>query len=476
MKIAAALPEARFTPAGVVRALGQYRWRCTAFFCVSIAAGLASILLIAPEYQSNALLMVRFGQQQVYRSPVGSDSALIAQGGSDGSVDMVNTQVQLLRSRDVIEPVIQQIGLARLYPDLVKEQPAGSQLAGPASHGITVGWQKAFQFYRDVMPTYMTTGDSAMERAVRRFESDLTVQQARASLLLQVSYRNRDPLLAREVLEKLIEMQRQVSATLDGNDQTKFYTVSIEQTRRSLLDAGDRLTQFRLQQGIIAYKEQLPILLQQRQGLQQDRERLDQALQGVEQRNLKLAKQLAALPANVTAFTDTQASLQLPGTTRNVRNPLVGEVESALAKGQAEGADLSGRIAQVAKQIDAVEGTIRRASELDAQRAIVENDVASLAGSLKALTSRAEEAKLINELSRQTSSSLSVAQKPTQPEPDVPVRPAPVRYMAVASVVGVLGALTLAMASAVFDARSRHEPAAAQAGAFMRRPSLEPGE
>ena len=70
--------------------------------------------------------------------------------------------------------------------------------------------------------------------------------------------------------------------------------------------------------------------------------------------------------------------------------------------------------------------------------------------SLKNLTARAEEAALLNELTHQELNSVSVAQKPTQPHENNPVRPAPLKYMVVAFSVGLLAAVTVAVASMMF--------------------------
>ena len=278
----------------------------------AILIGFALIWIIQPVYELSALLLVKFGQQQVYRSPVGLDATPIAAGGSQLSDDMVNTQVQMLQSRDVIEPVIKKISIARLYPDIVENQQSVNtprSIAG-LSHYI-VEAQKYFSgLCQSIIPSYVTwsSGGSEMDRAVRRFTSDLSIQQARASLLIQVRYRNPNFTLARVALEDLIQEHRDVSAAIDGNEQVKFYASALVQTKQKLENAEIVLNRFRSEVGVVAFKEQQPMLLQQRQKVEEEHGSLTRLLAGVERRNAKLVQQLGTLPGSVTAYTETHSA------------------------------------------------------------------------------------------------------------------------------------------------------------------------
>jgi uncharacterized protein involved in exopolysaccharide biosynthesis len=443
-----------FTPGGIVRAVRRYRGRAILVFGSSVLLGLAATLLTQPVYESATLLLVRFGQQQVYRTPVGPDSNPIAPADSQLSDNMVNTQVQLLQSRDVIEPVIERIGIARLYPDIAGQQV--SEIASPP----TAGWLRILgsparyvnKLYWSIAPPYLKwfSRGSEMDRAVRQFLTDLSIQQARASLLLQVTYRNPNPALAQLALTRLIEEHRRLSAAVDGGERARFYASALVQMQSKLSDAEARLNRFRSEVGVVAFKEQLSMLLQQRQKLEEQRGSLIASLAGVDRSNTKLLQQLKALPPNVVAYTETHTASHQMGVTRTERSPVLTEVESAIQQGDTERAALSGHVEEIEKQLQSVDAQIQRASNLDGTRIILENDVASTESSIRNLTLRADDAALLDELGRHQSSSLSVAQAPTQPDVSDPVRPTPLRYMAIAIATGLLGAVTIAVGSMMF--------------------------
>lgn len=68
-------------------------------------------------YESSSLLFVKFGREFVYRTEVGEDQIFINRNQDT----VINSELQILASDDVMTDAVRSVGVAELYPDLVEE-------------------------------------------------------------------------------------------------------------------------------------------------------------------------------------------------------------------------------------------------------------------------------------------------------------------------------------------------------------------
>jgi uncharacterized protein involved in exopolysaccharide biosynthesis len=102
-------PGLNFPPVSLLGALVRYRFRASVVFLGAICLAVAIIAFQGRLYESKAANLV---------SPaIGANAAPVVPACCDHD-GMVNTQVGLLNSRDVIVTVIRNIGLDHLCPDL----------------------------------------------------------------------------------------------------------------------------------------------------------------------------------------------------------------------------------------------------------------------------------------------------------------------------------------------------------------------
>lgn len=95
------------------------------FAVLAVGAGIACAALLiafmAPKaYEARAELLVRLGQEYVYQPMTGAAGA----GAAPDMEEVVNAELQLLRSPEVARRTIHEIGVTTLYPDL-RGAPAG---------------------------------------------------------------------------------------------------------------------------------------------------------------------------------------------------------------------------------------------------------------------------------------------------------------------------------------------------------------
>ena len=94
------------------------------FFAVIITVTIGSFLL-PPTYEAKSSLLVKFGREYIYRPEVGE------RGSSDmgplippNQEEVINSEIQILTSRDLIEKVIQTLKVENIYPWAVKSPSA----------------------------------------------------------------------------------------------------------------------------------------------------------------------------------------------------------------------------------------------------------------------------------------------------------------------------------------------------------------
>src|SRR4030042_903448 len=89
----------------------KHKWKILVTF-VTIVVTITVVTLTLPSiYQATSTLLVKFGRENIYRSEMGDKSSWI----SLSSDEMVNSEIQVLTSHDLIENVVKTVAPERLY-------------------------------------------------------------------------------------------------------------------------------------------------------------------------------------------------------------------------------------------------------------------------------------------------------------------------------------------------------------------------
>ena len=98
-----------------VAALRRHQWKMIAFFLVIVSLATAISLLTPKAYRSEGKLLVRLGRENLAADPtatVGSSPVLAVQTNRENEI---NSAIEIMRSRVLIDRVISSIGGWRLY-------------------------------------------------------------------------------------------------------------------------------------------------------------------------------------------------------------------------------------------------------------------------------------------------------------------------------------------------------------------------
>jgi uncharacterized protein involved in exopolysaccharide biosynthesis len=218
--------------------LARGKWTVLVVFAG--VAGLAtwSTLRTRAVFEAESSLMVRIGREYIYRPEVGrTETARIP-----SLSEMVNSEVEILSSRDLAEQVVRELGVERLYPEIV-ELVADPQLA--------------------------------IDMAVLRFRKAASIRPVLESSVIKVGFEHEVPQLAADAVNLLVEHFRDKHVEVFGEERASRLESQLETRVAHLAEVERELAEFKRANGVFDLDEQRSLLLDRR-------ERLDQALQTIE--------------------------------------------------------------------------------------------------------------------------------------------------------------------------------------------------
>jgi uncharacterized protein involved in exopolysaccharide biosynthesis len=264
----------RATLPNVVYVLFRHKWAMVwTFLTVMIAAG-AYCLLATEYYEAETNLYVKFGRDTA--SSINSESGV---GPAEAALDkqnVLNSLVQMLTSGSLVEEVITEIGLEKLYPRIVESPP---------SSGTPLG--------------------DAVRRMIKR---DLKVGVAKNANIINVIYDHPDPALAARTANLLVDKFSARELALLRDPQSSFLQEQLEQYRTTLARSAAALDEFRVQTGISSLEEERTLLLKQRTDIETSLAGNQAQVTELETRRRVLESGLARLPANVEFAIEDDAS------------------------------------------------------------------------------------------------------------------------------------------------------------------------
>lgn len=420
-----------------------------------VATVSAGMLLMAPVYQVDSRLLVRFGRENIYRSEVGDDKNQIVALNTE---EILNSEVSIVTSRDLLAQVVSTITVEQLYPDLVRDPArAGRQL----------------------------------DEAVTRFSDALTVNAVRKSSVIEISLQHRDPEVAARALNLLVEDFKEKHLQAYSDPRSSYLVAQLKAYEGRLTKSQAELQAFKQQNGVFALDEQRTLLLRQRADLDTSLKVAQSRIREVQQGVAALTRQLPTVAQDVPLSTENEryrsiddAKNQLLGLQLREqdllrqyteRNQLVvsirqemsivqgfissqeSDIKSRIRTGQnivyqdlqkdllklqvelpsqeARAGSLRGQIAQLDDQIPQLDRTESGLENL--KRELSVND-----RNYRAYQEKVEAARTLEDLNQQRSANISVIQAASVPTR--PIKPRPLLSIALAAVLGLLVGLGVA--------------------------------
>jgi uncharacterized protein involved in exopolysaccharide biosynthesis len=240
--------------------LFRHRTAVLATFAVLAAAVVLVMVLLPRVYEAEMKLLVNRER---------ADTIMTANAQSQGTVPAeisegeLYGEVELIQSREVIERVVNAIGLDRFLPERFASEPAQARMAA----------------------------------AVEAVRDDLTVDPIRKTTMIRVAYKSQDPQLAARVLkelstvylEKHLAVRRPAGAYDFFTQQTQRYTEELDTAQRALAAFAQR-------ERVVAATTEKEIMLRKQNEFESDLDRTEATIADLTRRLDEIERQIRTTP------------------------------------------------------------------------------------------------------------------------------------------------------------------------------------
>jgi uncharacterized protein involved in exopolysaccharide biosynthesis len=211
----------------LVSPLFRYRRLATYCFVVSLLCAVAAAMLLSRKYESQMEILVN--RERLDPVVTTESTTQIPQVAPQVTEEEINSEVELVQSRDVLEKVVVACGLQK---------------------AVTDSWLTRWLSGRDEV--------SEKSRAVETLSRQLKVKIVPKTNLIAVSYRAQDPRVAFGVLNVLatLYLEKHVAVHRPAGSY-EFFTKEAEKYRTALEESEAHLVSFDTQDGLVAPNEEL---------------------------------------------------------------------------------------------------------------------------------------------------------------------------------------------------------------------------
>jgi len=396
-------------------------------FGLTVTTVLLATFIVSPTYEARSSLLVKFGRDYTYHPEVGFMRDLISQE------EVINSEIEILRSQDLLEKVVNTLAVENIYPDIVKNPP------------------------KDMTP---------LEAAVIKFQKNLTVEGIKKSNVIQVSFRNEYPDITAKVVNLLTELYREKHLRMFSDTNSSFLENALASYNQKLRTSETNIETFKQAHQVYSLDEQKSLLLRQRMELDTSLKNTRVQINSLQQRFSSLKDQSRVIVADKSLYTLTdrdkivvEAKAKLLGlqieeqellTKYKADNPLVMKIRSELelvtrflkeqeveimtkvksgnvlyqeAEKQiiVTEADLSSQQAKAAileQQLDVADSELKNLALQEKELTSLKRDRDANEKNYKTYLDKFEEAKLTDEMNRQKMASVTVINPA-----NIPVKP-----------------------------------------------------
>ncbi|MGA8366772.1 MAG: GumC family protein [Candidatus Acidiferrales bacterium] len=264
-------------------------------------------LLVPRKYEAEMKILVNRDRVDAVVTP-DPDAPVAAAPVAVVSEEDMNSEVELLRSRDVLEKVALACGL-----DSKRE----------------TAWDRIGDVMRGTKPT----GERRLARSVETLERQLVIEPLKKTTLIRVAYASSDPQLSARVLETLATFYQEKHAAVHRPAGTfDFFDQQTTRYLGELQAAEARLEQFDGEEGVVSPAAEKQLALEQVSQFEAELQQDQANAYGAERRAQALEAEAAALPQRQTTQTTEQDNGELLAQLKNTLLSLELKRSEMLAK------------------------------------------------------------------------------------------------------------------------------------------------
>jgi polysaccharide biosynthesis protein PslE len=207
--------------------LFKHKSRIITIFLSTVTTVTVGTFLLSPVYEAKSSLLVKIGRENIYRPEVGDRSPVV----SINPEEVVNTEINILTSRDLIEKMITTLKIENIYPDLI-----------------------------DPVLSHTTSLDAA----IMKFSKNLSAEGLKKSNVIEVTFKHKDPRIAARAVNLLVEYYRVKHLQVYSGTESSFLDKQLATYDQKLKQSANNLEGFKQKNQVYSLDEQRSLLLKQR--------------------------------------------------------------------------------------------------------------------------------------------------------------------------------------------------------------------
>ena len=300
--------------------LFRHKWK-TLLFLVAVVGTVTVGTFRSPEiFRSEAKLLVQLGRESVTLDPTATTGRTI--NISESRESQVNSELEILKSHEIAEKVVDTIGLAPFLLGRSEEDIKGDvDVSGSPVARDAIGKTKryvrtAVKWLSNLLRrSGMVEPLSDRDTAVLGVMNNLEAEVLKNSSIINISYEAQSPKLAQEVMANLIDsyLEKHIAVhQMPGS--YPFFTQQSEDLRDKLAQAENELRNLRDETGISSLEEQRLVILNHIGDLERQKTAAEAELAASKAKVQALQERLADMPEalvtqETTGFSDYGADL-----------------------------------------------------------------------------------------------------------------------------------------------------------------------
>jgi uncharacterized protein involved in exopolysaccharide biosynthesis len=256
-----------------------FKWknRILFFFILMVFTSVALTILIKPVYEATSQLLVKIGRENLYLPAVPRSNQLAVNVGVDRE-EHINSEIQILKSRTLAEEVLTVMGPAVIW-DLTGDMAIA---------------------FLDDFPRKANATPVPMDKAIEAFRESLSVDRVRKSNVIQVGFKNKDPKLAADIVNKLCDHYLERHLSIHHNSQSlRFFQSQSDLLDATLKTTENKLRRFKKRYDISSLDEERSLLLGKSNELQMSLNQTVSLQAETEIRIQQLHRQLNSTPQTI---------------------------------------------------------------------------------------------------------------------------------------------------------------------------------
>jgi len=230
-------------------------------------------LRIPPAYESRSRLLIKPGRENIYVSPVGAPEGTHPPTIVQRVAEVINSEIQILKSRVLIRRVVEQLRVAGLLPNSLPESSMVAHAEDEESLSIEV----------------------AVNRALR----NLSIVRIKDTDIIEVAFRSEDSdtpaNFVNTLVDRYLERHLEVHRSLQSYE---FFKAQSNQLEQELKNAARRLSDFKKKYGIVSFDQLKDITLEKYADVNHGKKDNERAIKETKKRIDKLKEDLSKTSEN----------------------------------------------------------------------------------------------------------------------------------------------------------------------------------